>query len=84
MSEHQLERIEDERGVTETRFHAVCSCSWIGPDRPAKVGYEAPAEIECERDHKLHSEGKSPAESADHSKNPGVKGWSERIEREGY
>lgn len=49
--------------MSETRFHYVCSCGGLGPDRGRSTYSSRPlltAEAEARRDHKLHAEGRDP------------------------
>lgn len=84
MTKHELVEIAERRGQKETAFTAHCSCGWMGPDQIALLGTaQIEAQRRARRDHKLHAEGKDPNRAPDDAPNPGVRGWAERIEREG-
>lgn len=83
-TEHKLIEIAREEGVSESRFHAVCSCGWMSGDvgaRNAEMVIAAEAKVTQRYHHP--AAGRNPTEAESHEANPGVKDWSDKIRREG-
>lgn len=79
MTEHRLIEVRHEPGQTESRWHAVCACGWIGPDHGTRTpGDTKPIGLSM-ADHKLHAEGKPVGQGKGNAANPEGLPWSERM-----